>query len=337
MASFIKTPDQLVVVFSDGSNLTVYPSNPNFDSIVAALNEQDWDSVKELADPAAEVKRVIADAGVTARVRIEHGVVLFDDKEMHSHLTDRMLDMLTEGFDISPLALFLENLMGNPSFRAVNELYTFLEASELPITDDGCFLAYKRVGADYMDVYSSTYDNSIGAVCEMARNEVDEDKSRTCSNGLHFCSREYLPHYGAAEGGHVMIVKINPADVVAIPDDYNNAKGRTCRYEVIGEMPLEEAQRYSVPEQNLEGLYFDTSDLVEALEATDPTTRILVQRDDVGDVVGTFTSPSEAGKATGIDSSSISKVARGLRQHAGGYRWGYYSLGELAELVGDQD
>ena len=32
-----------------------------------------------------------------------------------------------------------------------------------------------------------------------------------------------------------MIVKINPADVVAIPSDYNNTKGRTCRYEVVSE------------------------------------------------------------------------------------------------------
>jgi hypothetical protein len=32
-----------------------------------------------------------------------------------------------------------------------------------------------------------------------------------------------------------MIVKINPRDVVAIPADYDNTKGRTCRYEVIAE------------------------------------------------------------------------------------------------------
>jgi hypothetical protein len=32
-----------------------------------------------------------------------------------------------------------------------------------------------------------------------------------------------------------MIVKINPADVVAIPTDYNNQKGRCCRYEVVDE------------------------------------------------------------------------------------------------------
>jgi hypothetical protein len=33
-----------------------------------------------------------------------------------------------------------------------------------------------------------------------------------------------------------VIVKINPRDVVSIPSDYNDAKGRACRYEVIGEV-----------------------------------------------------------------------------------------------------
>jgi hypothetical protein len=33
-----------------------------------------------------------------------------------------------------------------------------------------------------------------------------------------------------------MLVKVNPADVVSIPSDYNNAKGRAWKYEVVGEM-----------------------------------------------------------------------------------------------------
>jgi len=32
-----------------------------------------------------------------------------------------------------------------------------------------------------------------------------------------------------------MIVKINPRDVVSIPTDYQDSKGRCCRYEVIDE------------------------------------------------------------------------------------------------------
>jgi hypothetical protein len=44
-----------------------------------------------------------------------------------------------------------------------------------------------------------------------------------------------------------MIVKINPADVVSIPADYDNAKGRCWRYEVIGEMPREVAKAFVWP------------------------------------------------------------------------------------------
>jgi hypothetical protein len=47
-----------------------------------------------------------------------------------------------------------------------------------------------------------------------------------------------LNHFG---GDRIMIVKINPADVVSIPSDYNDTKGRACRYEVIGELNKEEA------------------------------------------------------------------------------------------------
>jgi hypothetical protein len=44
-----------------------------------------------------------------------------------------------------------------------------------------------------------------------------------------------------------MIVKINPADVVSIPSDYDNTKGRTWRYEVVGEIAFEQTQQQSWP------------------------------------------------------------------------------------------
>ena len=123
--------------------------------------------------------------------------------------------------------------MRNPSKRAVDELYGFLEKNSLPITPDGCFLAYKRVRGDYKDCYTGTMDNSVGCVVEMERNMVDDNRDNTCSAGLHFCSHDYLRSFS---GERTVIVKINPADVVSIPSDYDNAKGRTCRYEVIGEV-----------------------------------------------------------------------------------------------------
>jgi hypothetical protein len=36
-----------------------------------------------------------------------------------------------------------------------------------------------------------------------------------------------------------MVVKIHPKDVVSIPSDYNNSKGRACKYTVISELEYE--------------------------------------------------------------------------------------------------
>jgi hypothetical protein len=92
-------------------------------------------------------------------------------------------------------------------------------------------------------------DNSVGKIVEMERNSVDDNSSNTCSSGLHFCSQEYLSSFG---GERTVIVKINPRDVVSIPNDYNNSKGRACRYEVIGEVGVrqeDEEQDFTAPVQ----------------------------------------------------------------------------------------
>ena len=41
-----------------------------------------------------------------------------------------------------------------------------------------------------------------------------------------------------------MIVKVNPKDVTSIPSDYNFAKGRCCRYEVVEEYGGTDVQRF---------------------------------------------------------------------------------------------
>jgi hypothetical protein len=119
-----------------------------------------------------------------------------------------------------------------------------LEKCNLPITPDGHFLAYKKVRENYKDVHSGTMDNSVGQVVEMERHEVNDNKDQTCSTGLHFCSQSYLTSFG---GERIVIVKINPRDVVSIPSDYNDAKGRACRYEVIGELNVDPADAFTKP------------------------------------------------------------------------------------------
>ncbi len=244
---FIFTRDGgLSIMFDIDTHVTVLADNPNFDDIKAAVKDHNWELARELCNPAREIEQAIVDID---DVRIENGIVYWQDTPIHLELTERMLEMVEEGFDVKPLGMFLTNLMENPSSRAVDELFGFLEKGKMPITEDGCFLAYKRVRQDWTDCHSGRISNAIGVTVSMTRNKVDDNCNNTCSSGLHFCSREYLRSFG---GARLIAIKINPRDVVSIPIDYNNAKGRCCKYEVIQEI---EAER------RLEGSYMNTNDL----------------------------------------------------------------------------
>ena len=214
----------------NGKAYNVNTDHPNYSKLLNSARVRDWQGFVDNIDISSSIN-----AYLTNGVQVVDGVVTYQGDALHNSLTKRIVDFIRNDLPSAPLVKFLENLLQNPSKRAVDELYDFLEVGELPITEDGCFLAFKNVKSDFKDIHSGTFDNSVGKVCEMLRNKVDEDKDRTCSYGLHFCSIAYLPHFRDSDGGHTMIVKINPKDVVAIPSDYNNTKGRTCRYEVIGE------------------------------------------------------------------------------------------------------
>lgn len=221
---------QNITVVIGGNVHTVNKSHVAFERLKEAIKSQAWDLVKDLVEP----KKVILQYG-KGNVSVQGEILYWKGAVMDNSLTKRLITMLQEGFPVEPMVNFMENLMQNPSKRAVEELYRFLEKNELPITPDGHFLAYKKVRNDYKDIHSGTFDNSIGQTVQMDRNFVDDVADRTCSTGLHFCSKEYLSHFGSRDS-RIMILKINPRDVVSIPTDYNDAKGRCCEYRVIAEL-----------------------------------------------------------------------------------------------------
>lgn len=220
-----------VVVFLDGEPHTLSAGHINFTHVVEILKEDpiDWDYIREIIDPTKALE-TYGEGNVT----IEGDQFTYKGKPLNNVLTRQIVNMFREGFNIAPFVAFMDNLNSNPSRTAVNELYEFLEAGKLPITPDGHFLAYKKVRDDYTDGYTGKIDNSIGQVVEMERNEVDDVRDRHCSYGLHFCSQQYLDN--SIGGNRLMVVKINPRDVVSIPSDYGFSKGRTCRYEVVDEI-----------------------------------------------------------------------------------------------------
>ena len=88
------------------------------------------------------------------------------------------------------LLRFAENLLENPSYRCVNNLFEFIQDNNLPLTEEGTFIAY-----------SDVVDNET-----VLRNQVDENIETICA-GLRVSGKP-----GFFE------VEVHPKDVVAISE-----------------------------------------------------------------------------------------------------------------------
>lgn len=240
------TPSSVNLLLN-GRMRTINETHINFKAVKEALknlNIVGWsqeleDRIAGLVDIPAFIAKV-----TEGKVRVGDGAVYYGDKPVGGVISKRLIDMLRDGFDIRPLARFLDRLMTNPIPTAADELYQWMEGSNLPLTDDGCFLAFKKVDNDYTSFHDHKTDNSIGTKLPLLdESNYDTDRYRTCSSGYHFCSFRYLHAYFGNQG-RVVICKIAPEDVVSIPHDYNNAKGRAKTYEIIGEVPEDEAAQF---------------------------------------------------------------------------------------------
>lgn len=234
MVPHIRTVDGItVVLFNKPYNVAA--SDVSYNDVVQAVNAGEGEQyILDIVEgPAKKIKAVTS---LTYNMEYSGGVVLYNGEVLANYAVNKLIDLLEAGLDHTPLTLFIDNLMQNPSKRVVDDLYRFLEKGRMPITEDGFFLAYKKVREDYKDIHSAKFVNSVGTWHEMPRNQVDEDASRTCSVGFHVCSYDYLPQFAGGKGERVVVCKVNPADVVAIPADYNDTKMRVYRYEVIDEV-----------------------------------------------------------------------------------------------------
>ncbi len=227
---FMFVDGNLTLVLNNQS-YQVLPDHINYKLILESLPTATAEELLEVVDVQKAVA-VFSDG----LVEIKNGQVLYEGEEVHGSISKRILEFMNKGLPFQPLVNFLNNIMENPSMQSQKELYDFLEHEHLPVTEDGHFLAYKAVRSDFKDKYRGVFDNSVGQVCTMQRAKVDDDRGRGCSNGLHAGALNYVASYGSLENGDlIVIVKINPRDVVSVPSDSNYEKLRTCRYEVVGQ------------------------------------------------------------------------------------------------------
>lgn len=227
----------------DGSAV-IDRSAANFDDVFAiivngAMSQESLEKAFFMCQPKAMVE-----AFTKGKFQVnvtENNIVYTPDSgvpfEVSGLLSQRIIETIgkdgVEGAE--SLINFLDKLMLNPSNRSVKELYGFVEHNDIVITPTGTFYAWKVVREDYMDKHSNTMDNSVGLDVRVARNQVDENSEQTCSYGLHACAKSYISSFGGGSD-RVVRVEIDPADVVAVPKDYKNAKLRCAGYKVIADV-----------------------------------------------------------------------------------------------------
>lgn len=216
--------DTQITIIHGGKTHIISDSEELFNKLMKVINDD------------SEIIRLVESHSILCdRVTLsDRGTLLVDGQEVSERLAERLRAFKAEGVDLTSLVNFAANLRENPSFRARKMVYDFLEHNGHPTTEDGHFIAYKYVNEDYKDCYTRTMDNSIGAIVEMDRSQVDDDPNNTCSRGLHVASYEYVKNQN-----NVVLVKVNPRDVVSVPVDYNGTKMRVCRYEVIADCEQE--------------------------------------------------------------------------------------------------
>lgn len=249
---FIDTGIVLTAVYK-GSSYQVKNDHPDFAELRKLVYNGDYEGFLELHNKSRITARAVSGLSKHGKIEVYYNQVLFNGEEINGVIVDRILKLKNEGLSFDSMANFLENLMNNPSKRAVDELYKFLEYENLPLTEDGCFLAYKSVAiyngdpitdkmgkpvvsGDFIDVFTKKdYRNNIGDTPSVDRNKVDDDPNKGCSHGLHVGSLEYSGPNGYYRGDRVVIVKVNPRDVVSVPFDHKHQKVRCCAYEVVSE------------------------------------------------------------------------------------------------------
>lgn len=240
--NFWQRTSQGITVYINGKGSSIASSSPQFNDLVAACRAKDWAKAKSLMT----MKSLFNENGARIKVSSDHQSLLYIGTDNVEHviggtLVDRVFKAFSQGLSVKairPLMLFLDNVMHNKHESIRNELYEFMQAGTMPITEDGCFLALKKVRNDYMDIYTGTMSNAPGKVVTMKPNEIgDTNRNNTCSHGLHFAAASYLPKYSSRNSNdRVVVVKVNPRHVFAIPVDYGYAKGRASEYYVIGEV-----------------------------------------------------------------------------------------------------
>jgi hypothetical protein len=242
-----------VTVFHAGREYVATTEHPNFTNIIAVLNDHPSNIAPDRVIGMFDLTNTVADkfSRLSERVLVRGGSVLFDGTLIDDVLTQTIVGFYTQGLpDWQPLVFFMEKIAQNPNEHSRRQLFSWLQRNQFSIDAEGDIIAYKGVrrngrskdDADFLSVsqgkalvngrwVEGRIPTSPGTIVEMPRDQVAHDPTVACHTGLHAGDWSYASTFADV----TLRVKINPRDVVSVPNDESYRKMRVCRYRVLSE------------------------------------------------------------------------------------------------------
>ncbi len=223
--------------FLNGVQKRVPVDHANYPALLAALS-------RGASEP--EILEIEKEGEIPSMFTEQSDGLYFEGERLPNCLAVKVRSLVKQKLDIQFFLNFWGRLKNNRHHNAIQQLFSFLEVKELPITPDGYFLAYKGLREDFWSITGNTATrvkkgrvdeagriyNGVGETIEVDERDVNDDPNVGCSNGLHAGSLSYAQGFAQ---GKLVVVKIDPADVISVPHDCSHQKLRTSKYEVIAE------------------------------------------------------------------------------------------------------
>lgn len=253
MIPYIKTSTNITITSPEGTPQTFSLEHTYINEILELLvksgtgevsDDDAYEAIMDLVKPRNKFVRKLVSIGTEISLNDDGQLQCYIDGEaidIDPSLLQEIIELYDSNGDIVPFLCFIRKLSRNPRKEVADEIWGFMKVCGMTLTPDGDFIAYKNVNNNFTSIYDNATDNSPGTVVSMRRSAVQHDPTVTCSKGLHFAAWGYLQHY--SNGGKTVLLKISPEDVVSIPTDYNNMKGRACKYQVLREVSQPEEMR----------------------------------------------------------------------------------------------
>lgn len=228
--------NNVLTVLVGGLPKTVTKEHTNFEKIKDELRKPECDedrlstliSGKIPALPPAPVQNE-DDNGVV----INNGVVYYKGDQVPACIGDKLISLVNTGLPDEGMRKFIGRLYNNPSYNSRNQLISFIDKNGLTIDSDGYIVAYKAVTVDYKDKWTGKIDNNVGNTIKMDRAKVCDDPNQGCAPGLHCGGLSYVSWYGQ-DNDRMIIILVDPENVVSVPKESSCRKMRVCEYKVIG-------------------------------------------------------------------------------------------------------